>query len=92
MTLYEALQDICKGRIIESGGSYELVALAKGHYKFWVNCFQNVFEITLTGKQGENAETIQREFYKYLHEKHFYYSEIYKAEYTPITKKGAKEA
>ena len=92
MTLIEALQDICKGRIIDNGCSYELVALAKGHYKFWVNRFQDVFEITLTGKQGENATTIQREFNKYLDEKHFFYSEIYKAEYTPITKKGAKEA
>lgn len=92
MTLIEALQDICKGRIIDNGCNYELIALAKGTYKFWINCYRDVFEITLKGKQGENAATIQREFNKYLHEKHFYYSEIYKAEYTPNKKKGDKKA
>ena len=91
MTLIEALQDICKGRIIDNGCNYELVALAKGKYKFWLNCFQDVFEITLTGKQGENAETIQRAFNNYLIEKRFYYSEIYKAEYTPIKRKESRK-
>ncbi len=92
MTLLEALQDIYKGRIIDNGCNYELIALAKGKYKFWLNCFHDVFEITLTGNQGENAATIQREFNKYLIEKRFYYSEIYKAEYTPNKKKGDKKA
>ena len=62
MTLLEALQDIGKGRIIDNGCSYELIALAKGAYTFTLANGKEI-SIILNGKQGENAEHIEKDFY-----------------------------
>ena len=82
MTLYEALQDMCKGRIIEVGGGcdLQLIALAKGTYIFDF-ARGDRFEIELTGDQGENAYKLEREYYKYIFENHHSYDEIWRKEY-----------
>lgn len=66
MTLYEALQDIGKGRFYDNGCDWDFVALAKGVYtfEFWD---APTFTITLDGKQGDNARMIEKEYYKHLH-------------------------
>ena len=61
MTLLEALQDIGKGRIIDNGCDYQLIALAKGVYTITIENGRKI-EITLDGKQGENARRIEGEF------------------------------
>lgn len=86
MTLLEALQDIGKGRIIDNGCEYELIALAKGTYTFKNSWYGDEFEITLTGKQGENARQLEKAFYDYIEAHHRSYNSISQAEY----KKGAK--
>jgi len=78
MTLLEALQDIGKGRIIDNGCDYELIALAKGVYTFTLANEQEV-KIILDGKQGENARKIDREFYNTANK--IYRNSIVKAEY-----------
>ena len=70
MTLYEALEDIGKGRIIEVGGGCELylAALAKGRYtmkNYWHGKEKTVI---LTGTPGENARTIEKAYYDFLRE------------------------
>lgn len=88
MTLYEALQDMCKGRIIEVGGGCELalVALAKGTYifEFWRG--EDRFEIELTGGQGENAAKIEREFNKFVEEHNYSFDDIWRKEYRKPTR------
>lgn len=66
MTLLEALQDIGKGRIIDNGCNYELVALAKGTYKIKNHWHGLETEITLDGKPGENAAAIEKAYYNFL--------------------------
>ena len=78
MTLLEALQDIGKGRIIDNGCDYELIALAKGVYTFTL-ANEQIIKITLDGKQGENARRIDREFYNTANK--IYRNSIVKAEY-----------
>jgi len=78
MTLLEALQDIGKGRIIDNGCDYELIALAKGVYTFTL-ANEQIIKITLDGKQGENARRIDREFYSAANK--IYRNRIVKAEY-----------
>jgi len=82
MTLLEALEDIGKGRIIDNGCDYELIALAKGRYTFTFWRTGGKFEIILTGKQGDNARQIQREFFNYCEKNHLLYNEITSADYT----------
>lgn len=82
MTLLEALEDIGKGRIIDNGCDYELIALAKGRYTFTFWRTGEALEITLTGKQGENAQQIERIFNEYCYKNHLSYNEIYSADYT----------
>lgn len=66
MTLYEALQDIGKGRFVDNGCDYELIAIAKGLYTFTVSThtapYEQVIKIRLDGKQGENAREIEMQF------------------------------
>ena len=82
MTLLEALQDIGKGRIIDNGCSYDLIALAKGIYTFTVRTYseEKSIEIKLDGKQGENARRIESIFYS-INKQHY---PIVKAEYRKI--------
>lgn len=86
MTLLEALQDIGKGRIIDNGCEFELIALAKGTYVFKNFWYDDEFEITLTGTQGENAREIQRAFYNYIATNHRIYNSISQAEYRRLKK------
>lgn len=83
MTLYEALQDIGKGRFVDNGCDYELIALAKGTYTFIVNTYRTPYEqvvkIRLDGRQGENAHNIERLFSEQV--KSFCRNNIIKAEY-----------
>ena len=83
MTLYEALQDIEKGRFIDTGCDYQIIALAKGFYCFTLASGEKI-EIRLDGKQGENARRIEREFYSRAGK--IYRDRIIKAEY----KKGVE--
>ena len=74
MTLYEALQDIGKGRFYDTGCDWDCVALAKGTYTFEFHDAPT-FTITLDGKQGDNARMIEKEFYKHCDKyplAHFY--------------------
>ena len=82
MTLYEALQDIGKGRFTDNGCDYQIIALAKGRYnfKFWRT--GATLEITLAGKPGENARQIERAFYTYCEKNHLLYDEITSADYS----------
>jgi len=84
MTLYEALQDIGKGRFVDNGCDYELIALAKGLYTFTVSThtapYEQVIEIRLDGKQGENAHNLEKEYYSKVSA--IYRNSIIKAEYT----------
>ena len=86
MTLLEALEDIGKGRIIDNGCDYELIALAKGTYTFTIGWVDDYFTITLTGKQGENAQEMQRAFYNYVETHYKEYNCIHKAEYRRLKK------
>ena len=85
MTLYEALQDIGKGRFIDNGCDEELIAIAKGKYRFyfWLpgKTDNGFIEIVLTGKQGENARQIERQFYTVCQACSLYPNGIIKAEY-----------
>ena len=85
MTIIEALQDIGKGRIIDNGCEYELIALAKGKYTFTVRNYsgeEKDFSVTLDGRQGENAEMIQCLWEAYLRkESPLLHDKIVKAEY-----------
>lgn len=77
MTLYEALQDKGKGRFIDNGCDFEMIALAKGTYTFTVRTdsfpYEKEITIILDGKQGENARKMEKEFYSisggYYHNK-----------------------
>lgn len=82
MTLLESLQDIGKGRVIDTGCDYELIALAKGTYHFEFNSFSHLepLTVTLTGKQGENARELKRAYYNH---NRLGGNSITKAEYTP---------
>lgn len=82
MTLLEALQDIGKGRIIDNGCNYELIALAKGRYTLTID--EEPLTITLTGTPGENADEIQRVYSDHIHSRHKLYNRITKAEYKKI--------
>lgn len=84
MTLFESLQDIGKGRFIDNGCDYELIALAKGLYCFTLASGEMI-EIRLDGKQGENAAKIEKEYYSKAPA--IYRKQIIKAEYK---KGGAK--
>lgn len=79
MTLFESLQDIKKGRFIDTGCDYKLIALAKGLYCFTLASGEKI-EIRLDGKQGENAVKIEKEFYSRAGK--IYRDRITKAEYT----------
>ena len=87
MTLYDALQDINRGRFIDTGCDYQMIALAKGRYTI-TTCYCHktggaaVFSITLTGKQGENAHRIERDFYKFCEEHKLMYNCIYSIDYS----------
>ena len=82
MTLLEALQDIGKGRIIDNGCEYELIALAKGAYTFTLANGAQI-EIKTAGKQGENAAQLVREYREKAQRiaHGAYYNSIIKAEY-----------
>lgn len=84
-TLYDALQDICKGRFIESGGDIQIIALAKGFYKITMQNGKQ-FEITLDGKQGENAWQIEKKFYDFCYQSRTDHTEIKKIEYRRLKK------
>lgn len=90
MTLYEALQDIGKGRFYDNGCDWDFVALAKGTYtfEFWD---APTFTITLDGKQGDNARMIEKAFTEH-ERKHplvrFY--GIYHASYKRLKPHGAR--
>lgn len=79
MTLYEALQDIGKGRIIDNGCDFELIALAKGRYTFTL-ADESTIEIIINGRQGENARNLEKEYYSKAPA--IYRNHIIKAEYT----------
>lgn len=79
MTLYEALQDIGKGRIIDNGCDFELIALAKGRYTFTL-ADESTIEIITDGRQGENARDLEKEYYNKVSS--IYRNSIIKAEYT----------
>ena len=79
MTLYEALQDIGKGRFIDNGCNYELIALAKGRYTFTL-AYESAIEIIINGRQGENARNLEKEYYSKVSS--IYRNSIIKAEYT----------
>lgn len=87
MTLYEALQDIGKGRFVDNGCDYDLIALAKGTYTFRNDWEDYAFTITLDGKQGENAQKIEREYFKFCTDNRKMYNAITSAEY----KKGGSK-
>lgn len=91
MTLYEALQDIGKGRFYNNGCDYTFAAVAKGTYFF---TFPNdeTIEITVDGKQSENAWNLEKEYYKkaYAVNYNMYHNRITKAEYKPLRKAGTK--
>ena len=82
MTVLEALQDIGKGRIIDNGCNYELIAIAKGRYTFhfWENGQDLI--ITLAGTPAENAAAIQAQFSAYCKEKRVSEQGITRANYT----------
>ena len=84
MTIIESLQDIGKGRVIDNGCNYELIALAKGVYTFTISNGEKI-EITLTGRQGENAAQIEKEFYRQA--KPMHHNAIIKAEYRKAGKR-----
>lgn len=79
MTLYESLQDIGKGRFIDNGCNYELIALAKGRYTFTL-ADESAIEIIVDGRQGENARNLEKEYYSKVYA--IYRNSITKAEYT----------
>ena len=79
MTLYEALQDIGKGRIIDNGCDYVMISLAKGRYT--IHNGGKVFSITLTGSQGENARTLEREYNSFCWGSRLDHNRINKIEY-----------
>lgn len=86
MTLFEALQDINKGRFVDTGCDYRLLALASGRYTITTQyCHKTggaaVFSITLTGKQGENASRIEREFCEFCEYHKLMYNCIHSIEY-----------
>ena len=58
MTVLEALEDIGKGRIIDNGCDYELIALAKGTYTFHFSIGETD-TITLSGGRGANAHQMR---------------------------------
>ena len=62
MKLYEALEDIGKGRFKDFDCDRELIALAKGVYTFREE--RKEYSITLDGTPAENAERIQKEYYR----------------------------
>ena len=81
MTLLEALEDIGKGRIIDNPNAceYRLVALARGIYSFYIWQTGETVEIELTGTPTENAEKIEKEWYKRVQP--FYQDSITRAAY-----------
>ncbi len=85
MTLYESLQDKGKGRFIDNGCDFEMIALAKGTYTFTVRTYYAPYEreikITLDGKQGENARRMEKEFFEKTQHGYFANS-ITKLEYS----------
>lgn len=69
MELYEALQDIGKGRFYDNGCDYTFSALASGVYNFEIYFYSGEIkplEIVVNGKPSENAETLEREFYHFM--------------------------
>ena len=82
MTLLESLQDIGKGRIIDNGCEYELIALAKGVYTFTLANGEQI-QIKLDGRQGENAAQMLKEYREKAQAINCgaYYNRIIKAEY-----------
>jgi hypothetical protein len=84
MTLLEALEDIGKGRIIDNGCDYELIALAKGRYIFVIGWIDEILVIDLDGKPGENARKIERTFDEYCEKNHKLYNCIHHAEYKKL--------
>lgn len=92
MTLLESLQDIGKGRIIDNGCEYELIALAKGNYTFTTRNYsgeEKDFSFTLDGRQGENAKMIQCLWEAYLRRNAspLLHDKIVKAEYRKAGKR-----
>lgn len=84
-TLYDALQDIGKGRFIDTGCDYQIIALAKGFYKITMQNGKQ-FEITLDGKQGENAWQIEKKFYEFCYQTGTDHTEVRQIEYRRIRK------
>ena len=79
MTLYEALQDINKGRFVDTGCDFQIVALAKGFYTIYNG--GKVFSISLTGKQGDNARTIEKEYNSFCWAEHLEHNCIHSIVY-----------
>lgn len=80
MTLYEALQDAGKGRIVDTGCDYKLIALAKGRYTF-TTFTGYTFTLEATGSPAENARQIERQFYAESTKNRFLYNEIKRMDY-----------
>ena len=70
MTLFEALQDMGKGRIIDTGCDYELIALARGVYTFHFWETGEDLVITLSETPAENARAIKKQFSAYCRQNH----------------------
>ena len=70
MTLFEALQDIGKGRIADVHGTYELIALARGVYTFHFWETGEDLVITLSETPAENAIAIKKQFSAYCRQNH----------------------
>lgn len=79
MTLYESLQDKGKGRFIDTGCDYEMIALAKGTYTFTL-ASGATNSIILSGTQGENARKMEKDFYRWTNG--IYHNTITKLEYS----------
>ncbi len=65
MTLFEALMDMGKGRFVDTGCDWMLVALAKGTYTFRLYDEDEII-IVLNGTPSENAHRIEKEWYDKL--------------------------
>ena len=84
MTLYDALQDIGKGRFVDTGCDWQMVALAKGMYTISFRYPREPLTITLTGKQGENAADMERAFYNYIDANHILYNAVTGIDYKKL--------
>lgn len=65
MTLYQALQDVNKGRIIDNGCNYELIALAKGRYTFELFSGRSI-TIICNDTPAENARKLENNYYNMI--------------------------